>query len=274
MQERDEQLIKATVTKLDLEEVKSKLLSVFSEVADIPIKYFDNIKIKQESSTFYTEGELQDDSEDENSCEDVNDTFYGRRNNVCFRNKPSFNNKQSNYGNSQTKFGQRPQNSSSNNWRDNNKPQQRNGTNPPNRLGQMSKCAICGSTYHWAASCPEKGSSQHTYIANEIVLEVNHTKDLQTLVAETWDSALLDCGASKTVCGKSWFDNYMNNLSSDNRSQISFSDSINSYRFGDGRVTPSLHAAKIPAFIGQKKVFIFIDVVDCDIPLYSFQRLA
>lgn len=33
------------------------------------------------------------------------------------------------------------------------------GTNPLNRFGKRTKCAICQSVFHWAKNCPDKGNS-------------------------------------------------------------------------------------------------------------------
>ena len=44
-----------------------------------------------------------------------------------------------------------------------------------------------------------------TFIVNEEVLHQNafdNQNELKNLTPEMWSSALLDCGASKTVCGK------------------------------------------------------------------------
>ena len=78
--------------------------------------------------------------------------------------------------------------------------------NPIDRNGLPTKCAICDSFNHWQKQCPDKDKVEHkTYTADEIVLHQNDydsPDELKFLMAESWSSALLDCGASKTVCGK------------------------------------------------------------------------
>ena len=37
-------------------------------------------------------------------------------------------------------------------------------------------------------------------------------QELKFLMSETCSAACLDCGASKTVCGKNWFNQYVKNL--------------------------------------------------------------
>ena len=41
-------------------------------------------------------------------------------------------------------------------------------------------------------------------------------------MSETWSSALLDCGARKTVCGQEWLNEYINNLSEKEQQSIIF----------------------------------------------------
>ena len=80
-------------------------------------------------------------------------------------------------------------------------------------------------------------------------------------MAESWNVAVLDCGASKTVCGQAWFDTYIETLSSEERSKITYDKSNSIYQFGDGKKIPALKNAKIPALIGSQKVIIDTDIV-------------
>ena len=68
----------------------------------------------------------------------------------------------------------------------------------------MTKCNICQSVNHWVPDYPDKNLSEVTCLVNEIRLDQNND-DLKSLVSETWNSALLDSGASSTVCGKECF---------------------------------------------------------------------
>ena len=78
------------------------------------------------------------------------------------------------------------------------------GKNPLDRYGNPTKCAICHSINHWTQNCSDR-ESQNTYVGNEVVLhqsDYDNPNELKNLTSEIWSSALLDCGASKTVCGK------------------------------------------------------------------------
>ena len=73
-------------------------------------------------------------------------------------------------------------------------------------MGNPTKCAICHSINHWAQNCPDR-ENENTYVVNEVVShqsDYDNPNELRHLTSETWSSALLDCGASKTVCGKEW----------------------------------------------------------------------
>ena len=91
---------------------------------------------------------------------------------------------------------------------------------------------------------------------NEVVLhqsDFDNPNELKNLTSETWSSALLNCGASKTVYGKKWLTHYVNNLSDEDQQEVSFGHSNHICRFGDGQKIESLHSAKIPAIIGSHK---------------------
>ena len=149
------------------------------------------------------------------------------------------------------------------------------GKNPPDRYGTTTTCAICHSINHWATMCPDaekqnKNHGHNTYVVNDIILhqsDFDTPNELKGLVSETWNAALLDCGASKTVCGKTWFDEYAATLSEKDRESITFHTSQHVYRFGDGKRVQAIKGAKIPALIGFKAIYIETDIVDSDIPL-------
>ena len=59
----------------------------------------------------------------------------------------------------------------------------------------------------------------------------------------------MDCGANKTVCGKEWLTQYINNLSDTDQSKVLYGESNHIYRFGDSAKENSLHSVEIPAII-------------------------
>lgn len=86
-------------------------------------------------------------------------------------------------------------------------------------------------------------------------------------VGEMFGMAILDSGCSKTVTGQNWLSVYLNTLSLQDRKACKKLPSVNSFRFGDGRLVQSLGCVQIPVYIGQKRVTLSTDIVPCDIPL-------
>ena len=165
------------------------------------------------------------------------------------------------------------------------------GRNPPDPAGNTTRCVICDSVNHWANDCPDKRPSRRsrpTYMAShtsvpasdsmtdDIVMfqsDFDHPSNLRTLVAESWNHAVLDSGASKTVCGAIWLANYVDSLSDTDKATVTYSNSTNSFCFGDGQQVQSQSMVRLPAYLGDKRVYLMSDIVDLDIPLL-FSRVS
>ena len=98
-----------------------------------------------------------------------------------------------------------------------------------------------------------------------IILFVSNDIVLQLLISETWCSAVLESGATSTVCGKVWSDEYFKNLPSEQKSKITYTTSLKPFRFNDDRQLTPVKAATVPATIGFWKVEIKTDIIDSDI---------
>ena len=104
----------------------------------------------------------------------------------------------------------------------------------------------------------------------EIVLfqsDYDHPSHLKGLVAEAWNCAVLDSGATKTVCGRIWYNTYLQSLPITEYSLITSSESTNIFRFGDGQQIQSMRQVCIPVKIGSMDVMLETDIIDRDIPL-------
>jgi len=90
----------------------------------------------------------------------------------------------------------------------------------------------------------------------EIVLhnEKHELGQLRHLVSETWDCCLLDCGASKTICGELWLDKFTNSLTEDQKGDIKNYHSKSLYRFGYGEQVQASRGISIPPVISNTKV--------------------
>ena len=99
--------------------------------------------------------------------------------------------------------------------------------------------------------------------------QLNFSSDncFKRFTVEFFGAAILDSGASKTVCGRMWTDCYTESLSGKERESVKHTDSKNSFKFGDGRRVKSFSQVVTPTKIGIKNVMIETDVVNEEIPL-------
>ena len=138
----------------------------------------------------------------------------------------------------------------------------KNSVNPPDRIGNPSKCAVCHSIMHWASQCPHKEEEVTLYTSKEI-----ESQCFKEFMRETFNSAILDSGCSKTVCGEEWLKSYISSLSEKEVSRVEEQKSVAKFRFGDGKAYTSLKQVKIPARIGRKSIYVETDVVTAEIPM-------
>ena len=280
LQPNEEKLIRATIKDITYAEVLQKLKDIYGE--DKPVSF--NLKTE---STFYTHAETETPYDEEeveeydylNDQEDVNDTLYApQQRNRNFRPQNLRSNRPQQF--QQRRMGtpssqnSRQHGASATNWRNSKPgsppihPQNRvRGKNPLTRYGTQSTCRICHSINHWENECPDNNVNEVALMVNEVILHSSNDTILKTLVSETWCSAVMDCGATNTVCGQPWFNEFESSLNAIDRSKISYADSAKPFRFGDGKIVKSNKMATIPAYIGEKRVLINTDIVDADIPL-------
>ena len=177
--------------------------------------------------------------------------------------------------------------------------------NPLNNRGTISTCGICKSIMHWASQCPHNPAStlmtdvEHQELShdqqfqfsdqtgqeneeiNEVECEIilfqadyDSPTQFTKLLSESFNLAVIDCGASKTVCGRVWLNVLLESLSPDQARKVSYESSDRVFKFGDGRKVSSQGIVKFPAVIGTTPVTIEADIVDTEIPLlFSRQSL-
>ncbi|ESP03465.1 hypothetical protein LOTGIDRAFT_171402 [Lottia gigantea] len=160
------------------------------------------------------------------------------------------------------------------------------GTNPLNRFGKRSRCAICQSTYHWAKDCQHKKESVNIAMnkdediddwCNITLLVDNKQKSqlqfvfdeeqLDILVVESSGAGVLDTACTKTVCGCQWYNDYLSRLHPNLVKLIQTFPSDRTFRFGDGVSVRSLKMVKIPIVMGRQRCMLEVEVVDTNIPL-------
>ena len=67
---------------------------------------------------------------------------------------------------------------------------------------------------------------------------------------------MLDSGATKTVCGRIWYNTYLQSLPVTEYSLIISSESTNIFPFGDGQQVQSMRQVYIPVKIGLMDVML------------------
>ena len=95
----------------------------------------------------------------------------------------------------------------------------------------------------------------------------NEIQNLNNLVNESKDCAIVDSGCVTTVCGNPWADTFIDSLSPELRSQIEVQPSNQTFTFGDGKTYTSKRKIKLPCWLGGVRGEFYTDVIDCNIPL-------
>jgi len=144
--------------------------------------------------------------------------------------------------------------------------------NAKNFEGKLLTCASCGSYRHLLPDCPdswENLAKSNKNNSSEFCFYTGaetSTPDNALLRSEAALCAVLDCACSSTVCGTSWFQNYIQMLNDDEKKIKEFTGG-RLFKFGGGEVLSSVACYQIPAYLAGKEIMITTDVVDSDIPL-------
>ena len=124
--------------------------------------------------------------------------------------------------------------------------------NPMNKQGELSRCAVCDSTMHWAKSCPHNPRRRSVNLAenekadleltdddeqkDELVNDTFLTQSIENRIylAEASGCAVIDTACTKTVCGQRWLEQYIGNLNDSDKKKIITKPGGTSFKFGDG----------------------------------------
>ena len=267
-----EQLAKATVGDLKLENMKAQLKRIFglhSDVSSGSVKFEDDMPALEPDDTKMV----------------AYGSAYRGRGGYNFRGDARF--RSSFRGNDGGNFRGRPSYSprgqsyrGSDNIRGNLSSQRRGKNRLDPNTGLVSRCFECDSVNHYGFDCPDRvGKEKKTYMTEtysdepetyHVTLfqsDFEEPHQLRGLAKEALNAAVLDCGAAGTVCGDLWLKCYIDSLNEKDKNLIEYRKSGNKFKFGDGNKVCSQQLVKIPAVIGQSEVFIETDVIDKDIPL-------
>ena len=252
-------LVRATISKLTLEDMKKQIKAIFDSSAISDLSEQTNA-IKLEQDAMYTQSM-------ENDCEEV---FYSR--NKFVRGRGGFRGSRGR-GNNTYQGGSRGHfvNQHTEGADASGYTSKSRKTNPLTRSGLPSRCAICESIFHWAKDCPHKDRVHQTMFTKDIDIGA-----MNNFVHETLNQAVLDSGCSKTVCGEKWYKNFVESSASKQSEIKEKQCKPSTFRFGDGRGVTSKMTVILPVTIGHMKVNIETDVVEADIPLllskYSMKK--
>ena len=149
--------------------------------------------------------------------------------------------------------------------------------NPQDRTGNMTICFNCGSRFHWSYDCPYGHSSRNKHgVEMEKDFSVPHMVLISKqkrkysgdiFLSETLGSAVLDSGASSTVCGTKWYKCFLETLTDAQKKKIVKIKGVRTFKFGNGNKLNSLYKVILPCVITDIEVSIITDVVNSDIPL-------
>ena len=261
------QLVMSGLTEVTFESMKEKLYSVYFMEQEIHDKFDNSINESASSSNDNSEVLLSEDPSNDGSS--LYTTGRGRR---LFRGRrPSSSRRYSrSRSNSRRPYGgyKGPRR-----------------TNPIGTDGYPTTCVNCDSEYHYVRDCPSapKRSRKRAFKQEEDFDKIHFNmfvgctsndsnRSLSDLVNESRGYAILDSGCTNTVCGEDWLQNFIDNLSFDEREKMVISHSDQKFTFGDGRSITSKKKVNIPCWLGGKRGTLTTDVVDNNIPLLLSRR--
>ena len=138
--------------------------------------------------------------------------------------------------------------------------------NPLGANGSPLQCGVCRSIAHFARDCPHSSKKDNvTYMAaSNQIFECDMSA---VTVGDSLNHMILDTGCPQNVCGKAWFDCFVETFSPAEQSSIKKERSDNQYKFGGGTVWKSLFQVTLPVSLLGVKADLKFDVVEPDIPL-------
>ena len=126
--------------------------------------------------------------------------------------------------------------------------------------GNVSRCRVFQSIFHWEKDCPDKNASEVT-----LYQSILHVEETLQFTGEAFCTATLDSEASKTVCSKTWLRCYEEILPKEKKEFIHSEPSTSIFKFGDWRKVQSIMKVTIPAKINNTDVSIVTDLVNDNI---------
>ena len=130
------------------------------------------------------------------------------------------------------------------------------------------RCHICKETDHMMKDCKYNtfGGKKLAFFESDFQLE-DKDECLTYLMGESTNRALLDTGASSTVCGKKWLTVFEESLTPAEHQEVKVIPCEKNFSFGDGDAVTAKIQKILPVTICGQEVTLSVFVVDNDIPL-------
>ena len=261
------QLVMSGLTEITFENMKEKLYSVYFMEQEIHDKFDTSINESASGSNDFSDNVLLSEDHPSSEGSSLYTTGRGRR---LYRGRGASSSRRYSRSRSNSRRPYRGYKGS-------------RKTNPIGRDGYPTTCIKCDSEFHFIRDCPSatKRYSKRDFKHEEDKIHFNmfvgctnneSNRSLSDLVNESRGYAILDSGCTNTVCGEEWLQNFIDNLSFDEREKMVISHSDQKFTFGDGRSITSKKKVNIPCWLGGKRGTLTTDVVDNNIPLLLSRR--
>ena len=253
-------MVRTSIAKLSLDEVKKQLKAVHDNTVQSSSPATD-VAIKLENAYLCDDGHMNKDEEYNTTLYAYSSRGRGRFQGKDYRgyntaNRAGYNNRGRGIARGKTNDKMNKNSDGGN--------KKSHKLNPADAAGNPRQCVICKSIMHFVKDCPHNDDEEE-----EITLFSNGVQDqyMSTFLSETFNSAILDSGCSKTVCGRVWYEKYCDSISEKDVQSIEEIKGTSKFKFGNGESFPSIKKVRIPAKIGSKSVRIETDVVEAEIPM-------
>ena len=194
LSEQHEQLARATLTELTYDNMKGQLKKIFGDPASLEnVSHMPSVKV---------EPVLQVNEKEEGILFNRNSSFRRGRGRGNFLGRGR--------GNFQGAVKKSEPTSSANLSTHSS----RRKKTPINSDGEVSRCNVCGSVFHWASRCPDV----YAYEVSQKPKEVHMTSfessshDLSDGKMKDFVGETLSSGCTKTVRGRNWLNCYLDTL--------------------------------------------------------------